>query len=88
MIVDYALSHTGSVHDSWSFHSTRTFKENARVFRQGEFLFADSAYPSELWSVAPFKKARHQELTPNQRTFNYFVSKASTSLCRTVSKIA
>ena len=80
IIVDYALGHTGSVHDSWSFRSTRTYRENARIFSPGEFLFADSAYPVEEWSVAPFKKPKGSELTPDQRTFNYYISKVSHSI--------
>jgi hypothetical protein len=32
MIIDYSVGHTGSVHDSWAFQSTRTFKEHERIF--------------------------------------------------------
>jgi len=38
MIVDYGVGHTGSVHDSLAFQSTRTFKEHASVFAPGEWL--------------------------------------------------
>lgn len=75
MIADYSLGHTGSVHDSLAFRSTRTYLEHERVFGPGEFMFADSAYPIETWSVAPFKKPRHRALTPDERTFNYWVSR-------------
>lgn len=77
LIVDYSLGHTGSVHDSWAFRSTRTFKESATIFELGEWLWADSAYPAEKWCVSPFKKPTRGELTPDQRTYNYHVSKVS-----------
>ncbi len=78
LIIDYALGHTGSVHDSWSFRSTRTYKEHNRLFGPGEFLFANSAYPAEEWSVPPFKKPRGSDLSADQRTFNYYISKVCT----------
>jgi DDE superfamily endonuclease len=79
MIADYSVGHTGSVHDAWSFRSTRTFKEHDQVFGPGEWIWADSAYPSELWSVSPFKKAARGELSRDQRTFNYKLSKVRLS---------
>jgi hypothetical protein len=77
LIVDYSLGHTGSVHDAWAFRSTRTFKNHDRIFGPGEWMWADSAYPPEMWSVAPFKKPINRQLTTDQRTYNYWVSKAS-----------
>jgi hypothetical protein len=77
MIVNYSVGHTGSVHDSWAFRSTRTFKEHERIFREDEWMWADSAYPSEIWSVSPFKKPARGELDPDQKTFNYHLSKVS-----------
>jgi hypothetical protein len=75
MIADYSVGHTGSVHDSWAFRSTRTFKEHDQVFGPGEWLWADSAYPSEMWSVSPFKRPARGELSHDQKTFNYHLSK-------------
>ena len=66
MIVDYSVSHTGSVHDLWAFQSTHTFKECDQIFAPSEWMWADSVYPSELWSVSPFKKPAHGELDPDQ----------------------
>jgi hypothetical protein len=43
-------------------------------------MWADSAYPATTWTVAPFKKPSHGELTHDQRQFNYYVSKVSTLL--------
>jgi hypothetical protein len=38
-------------------------------------MWADSAYTPETWSVAPFKKPVNGQLTADQRTYNYWVSK-------------
>ena len=75
MITDYSLGHTGSVHDAWAFRSTRTFKNHEDIFGPGEWMWADSAYPPETWSVGPFKKPVNGQLTADQKTFNYWVSK-------------
>lgn len=80
--MDYALGHTGSVHDSFAFRSTRIFKEHDRILAPGEWIWADSAYPAEPWCVAPFRKPVGSELSPDQRTYNYHVSRVSRrSLC-------
>ena len=77
MIVDYSVGHTGSIHDSWAFQSTCTCKEYEHIFGPNEWMWADSAYPSETWSVSPFKKPAKRELSPDQKTFNYHLSKVS-----------
>ena len=38
-------------------------------------MWADSAYPPETWSVGPFKKPINGQLTADQRSFNFWVSK-------------
>ncbi|KAF8236445.1 hypothetical protein L208DRAFT_1251442 [Tricholoma matsutake] len=75
MIADYSVGHTGSVHDSWAFRSTQIFKEHTCIFGTDEWMWADSAYPSETWSVSLFKKPANSELSPDQKTFNYYLSK-------------
>jgi len=84
LIVDYSLGHTGSVHDAWAFRSTRTFKNHDSIFGPGEWMWADSAYAPEVWSVAPFKKPVNGQLTADQRTYNYWVSKVSYTLHSTL----
>jgi hypothetical protein len=84
MIVDYSIGHTGSVHDSWAFCSTCTFKEHNQVLGPGEWLWADSAYPCELWSVSPFKKPACGKLSHDERTFNYHLLKVRLSYQRGV----
>jgi hypothetical protein len=63
LIVDYSLGHTGSVHNAWAFWSTQTFKNHNKIFGPGEWMWADSAYPPEMWSVTPFKKPVNGHLT-------------------------
>lgn len=75
MIWDYLVGHTGSVHDSWAFRSTRIFQDHDTIFEQGEWLWADSAYPVETWCVPPFKKPIQSELDRDQQTYNYHLSK-------------
>ena len=85
MIADYSVGHTGSVYDSWAFCSTWTFREHDQVFLSGEWMWADSAYPSEVWLVSPFKKPARGKLTPDQWTFNYHLSKVSANTVSWVS---
>jgi hypothetical protein len=47
LIVDYSLGHTGSMHDTWAFRSTCTFKDHEKIFAPGIWMWADSAYPPE-----------------------------------------
>lgn len=75
MIVDYAVGHTGSAHDSYAFQSTQISQDPSKFLGPNDWIWADSAYPSEAWSVSPFKKPVGGTLTSDQRTFNYYVSK-------------
>ncbi len=77
LIVDYGLGHTGSVHDSMAFRTTRIFRQHEQILAPGEWIWSDSAYPAETWCVAPFRKPAGGELSPDQRTYNYHVSKVS-----------
>ena len=80
LIIDYSLGHTGSMHDAWAFRSIRTFKNHDKIFGPREWMWADSTYPPETWSIAPFKKPINGQLTTDQRTYNYWVSKVSCTL--------
>ena len=77
IVADYAVGHTSSVHDSFAFRSTHVFKEHERILAPGEWIWADSAYPTESWCVAPFRKPAGGELSADQRTYNYHVSRVS-----------
>jgi len=73
-IVDYAVGHTGSVHNAQAFRVTQ---EHKCILAPGEWIWADSAYPPKMWCVTPFQKPAGGKLSPNQQTYNYHVSKVS-----------
>jgi hypothetical protein len=62
------------------------FKNHDKIFRPSEWMWADSAYMPETWSVALFKKPVNRQLTADQRTYNYWVSKVSYMPCSTLNK--
>ena len=68
IIVNYSVGHTGSIHDSWAFQSIHTYKEHNSIFDPKKWMWADSTYLSESWSVLPFKKPAWHELSPDQKT--------------------
>ncbi|KDR70601.1 hypothetical protein GALMADRAFT_47600, partial [Galerina marginata CBS 339.88] len=49
--------------------------EHERIFHEGEWMWADSAYLCESWCVCPFKKPIGRDLTADQRSYNYHVLK-------------
>jgi len=51
------------------------FKTYDKIFAPGEWMWADSAYMPKTWSVTPFKKPINRQLTVDQKTYNYWVSK-------------
>lgn len=71
-IIDYGYGFTGSTHDSTAWEETRIFLEHVEIFDEGEFIWGDSAYPIELWLVAPFKKPDSD--LPDNEIFNNHVS--------------
>ncbi|KIL57516.1 hypothetical protein M378DRAFT_33627, partial [Amanita muscaria Koide BX008] len=44
-IIDFAYGHTGSIHDSTAWEETRCAQEHNKIFVNGEWIWADSAYP-------------------------------------------
>jgi hypothetical protein len=44
-IIDFSYGHTGSTHDSVAWNGTKTAQEHETVFEEGEWIWADSAYP-------------------------------------------
>ncbi|THU86876.1 hypothetical protein K435DRAFT_584381, partial [Dendrothele bispora CBS 962.96] len=55
-IIDFAYGHTGSTHDATAWEGTTLFKEHEIRLEEGEWVWADSAYPIQTWVVAPYKK--------------------------------
>lgn len=44
-IIDFGYGFTGSTHDSTAWEETRMVKEREIWMKEGEFIWADSAYP-------------------------------------------
>ena len=74
-IVDYSIGHTGSIHDSWAFRNTLIYQKYEDIFAPGEWVWADAAYLVDTWCITPFKKPVGGELSLDQKTFNYYLSK-------------
>lgn len=75
LFVDYVVGHTGSIHDSTAFRNTRLYTEHKTIFQKDEWVWADSAYPATTWCVVPFKRPTRGQLSRNQKTFNYNLSR-------------
>ncbi|KAJ8092395.1 hypothetical protein AAF712_011062 [Marasmius tenuissimus] len=71
-IVDFTVGFTGSTHDSTAWEYTRLKKEHLVIVEDGEWVWADSAYPIEWWVVAPYKSP-YREI-PENAQFNNYVS--------------
>ena len=52
---------------------TRAYQEHDTLFREGQWLWGDSAYPQRPWLIAPYKRPL-SEIRANKQ-FNYYVSK-------------
>jgi hypothetical protein len=44
-IIDYGYGHVGSTHDATAWESTKFAQEPSFFLDEGEFIWADSAYP-------------------------------------------
>lgn len=73
LIIDYVVGHVGSVHDSSAFEGSRVYREHDTLLGQSEWIWADSAYPSRRWCVAPYKKPAAN--IAENKTFNRWVSR-------------
>ncbi|KAF9562393.1 hypothetical protein CPC08DRAFT_634216 [Agrocybe pediades] len=47
-IIDFGYGFTGSTHDATAWEQTKIFKQHEDIFREGEFVWADSAYPVSI----------------------------------------
>jgi hypothetical protein len=77
-VIDYVIGVPGSLHDSNVFGRTRVTRNPNDFFGANQWLWADSAYASQVWCVTPFKRPPGGALTREQKTFNYHLSKVST----------
>ncbi|KAG2053175.1 hypothetical protein BDR06DRAFT_1054468 [Suillus hirtellus] len=55
-IADYAIGHTGSAHDAYTFQSTHIYHHHTTLLGDNHWIWVDSAYPLESWCIPPFKK--------------------------------
>ena len=64
-IIDFGFGFTGSTHDSTTWEKTHVFEEHETIFEEGEFIWANSAYPVCTLSVM-FKSSLNSEIYSNQ----------------------
>lgn len=64
-IIDFGFGFTGSTHDSTAWEKTRVFEDHETIFEEGEFIWADSAYPVRILSVT-FKSSLNSEIYSDQ----------------------
>ncbi|KIK96930.1 hypothetical protein PAXRUDRAFT_137349 [Paxillus rubicundulus Ve08.2h10] len=70
--MDYGLGLPGSVYNAYASQLTQTAQDH--VLGDEHWIWADSAYPSEMWCVVPFMKHKSGHLTQDQKTLNYHLS--------------
>ncbi|KAF7291383.1 DDE Tnp4 domain-containing protein [Mycena indigotica] len=54
-IIDYGIGLPGSQHNATAWKKTRIPSEFVVLLPNGEWIWADSAYPLQLWLMAPYK---------------------------------
>ena len=47
-IIDFSYGHTGSTHDATAWETTRLAQEHSTLMGDGEWVWADSAYPVHI----------------------------------------
>ncbi|KAF5359914.1 hypothetical protein D9758_013965 [Tetrapyrgos nigripes] len=71
-IIDVGYGYTGSTHDATAWEKTQLKQAIDILLRDGEWIWADSAYPISERVVAPFK--RPEKDLPQNEVFNNYVS--------------
>ncbi|PIL29432.1 hypothetical protein GSI_08374 [Ganoderma sinense ZZ0214-1] len=71
-IIDVGYGYTGSTHDATAWRQTKMAQNHADILEDGEFIFADSAYPLEIFLVEPYKMPEREE--PDNEVFNNHIS--------------
>jgi hypothetical protein len=54
-IIDFTYGFTGSTHDSTAWNETRMAKDRRSLLKDGEWIWADSAYPVKCHSSSRYK---------------------------------
>ncbi|KAF7300775.1 DDE Tnp4 domain-containing protein [Mycena kentingensis (nom. inval.)] len=71
-IIDYGIGLPGSQHDSTAWKKTRLPHEFIALLPNGEWIWADSAYPLQFWLMAPYKAPI--KFQDRNEAFNYYVA--------------
>ncbi|VDC02626.1 unnamed protein product [Peniophora sp. CBMAI 1063] len=71
-IIDYSVGRPGSTHDSTGWRDTWIYQRRDGLLRDGEWIWADSAYPLTKWCQSPYVKP--DKLLPDNAAFNYHLS--------------
>ncbi|KZT66680.1 hypothetical protein DAEQUDRAFT_642411, partial [Daedalea quercina L-15889] len=58
-----------------AFKDTHVFKHHAELLKEYEWIWGDSAYTLTPWLITPFKAPRGEQLTREERRFNYYLSR-------------
>ncbi|SCV69349.1 BQ2448_2369 [Microbotryum intermedium] len=73
-IIDYSTGSTGSVADVTVWRQSRIHQNRRTLLDPDDFVLADSGYPLEKWVMTSY--ARRDKDIPENKEFNYYVSKA------------
>ncbi|KAF7320771.1 DDE Tnp4 domain-containing protein [Mycena chlorophos] len=60
-IVDIGFGYVGSAHDARAWTGTRIHREMDEILKNGEFIWADSAYPLSAQVQSPYKSPEREE---------------------------
>ncbi|KAF7323210.1 DDE Tnp4 domain-containing protein [Mycena chlorophos] len=71
-IIDFGYGHVGSAHDAVAWRTTYVAQEHGTIFKPGEWIWGDSAYPISSWLTAPYKSPLRE--LPDNEKFNNHVS--------------
>ncbi|PPQ94789.1 hypothetical protein CVT25_008391 [Psilocybe cyanescens] len=71
-IIDYVVGYCGSAHDATVFRVSQTYAHSDKLFKDSEWIWADSAYALDMWCVTPYKKPLSN--CPENAKFNYHLS--------------
>ena len=71
-ILDYGVGLPGSQHDATAWQLTQLIEEHHIWLGEGEWVWADTAYPLDDWVITIYK--RPEKLQVDNATFNYWVS--------------
>lgn len=53
-IIDFSYGYTGSTHDATAWEQTRLAQEHETLLQEGEWVWADSAYPVSETQSGPY----------------------------------